>query len=111
METDSEPSSFPLPIIVGSKNWRRVDAEVAITNLYIFRDVWEKKAPTLDEYLISTRQARSSLSYPGTLAFAIHTNLRAGNPLLEKLKNKLRNGELDEELGPDKSLGVDKAVE
>ncbi|KAK4222242.1 hypothetical protein QBC38DRAFT_88015 [Podospora fimiseda] len=108
VKADPDPSSSPLPVIVGLQNRRRVDAEAAITDYGIFRDVWERQPLTKDEYYLWTSRPRSGLDYPEAYALMIQGNIVAGT-MSQDLKKRLMNGELDRLLGPDKSrLDLDK---
>lgn len=54
----------PLPILGDAQNRVRVDFLTAITRRGIFRDIWERKPPTREEFRFWGRRPKSELDYP-----------------------------------------------
>ncbi|OBT73985.1 hypothetical protein VF21_05993 [Pseudogymnoascus sp. 05NY08] len=50
LSEDKLSESCPLPILGGDDNCGRVDIEENITDTGIYRDIWERKPPPLDQY-------------------------------------------------------------
>ncbi|KAI8667603.1 hypothetical protein NCS56_00897400 [Fusarium sp. Ph1] len=81
-ETDSPPPTpNSLPVLSNAQNRVRIDSEVAITHHNIYRYIWEREPPTMEEELTMERLPKSDLDYPELAEEVFRINKQLGIPL------------------------------
>ena len=61
------PTACPIPVIVDTTNRERAVAEDSITAHGIYRNIWERKPPTMEKVLYADRCARPWFDYPSSI--------------------------------------------
>ncbi|KAK0732296.1 hypothetical protein B0H67DRAFT_525917 [Lasiosphaeris hirsuta] len=98
------PVPCPLPILVDDRNRVRVSPEKALVLRSIYRDIWERRPLTRDQWHVAIRRPQNQIDYPEIGIQSLVLNRAAGVPLPEGKLKRYLDGEETLPEGPTKRI-------